>query len=68
MSISHVAKAGCAVVFAGDFCRILNANKEQIGEIRERKGLYRVFTINSGEEASAVGTRDALSINELHRR
>ena len=68
VSISRVAKAGCTVVFSGDFCRILNANDEQIGEIRERKGLYRVHMISSGEEAGAAGTREPLSINELHRR
>lgn len=41
-------------------------DKEQIGKIREKKGLYQVYMIHLGEEAGAAGTRESLSINELH--
>ena len=40
ISIIRIAKAGSIVVFQGDYCRIYNHNKERIGEIRERNGLY----------------------------
>jgi hypothetical protein len=68
VSISRVAKAGYTVIFSGDFCRIYKANKERIGEIKEGKGLYRVYMTSSGEKANAAGTRETLSIDELHRR
>jgi hypothetical protein len=68
VSISCVAKAGCTVVFSGEFCRIFNTNEERIGQIRERRGLYRVYMVHSGEEAGVAGAKEAVSIDELHRR
>ena len=68
VSISRIAEAGCTIVFSEDLCRILKANKVQIGEIKEKRGLYRVYTISSPEGANIVGTKDVLSIDELHRR
>ena len=57
----------CTIVFSGEFCQIYNANKKRIGKIKEKKGLYQVYMINLDEEARATGTRDALSIDKLHR-
>ena len=68
ISISRIAKAGSTVVFQGCYCRIYNQIKVRIGEIREKGGLYRVFMLNSEESANSVGTADAISIDELHRR
>jgi hypothetical protein len=68
VSISRVAKAGYTVVFSGEFCRIYKANKERMGEIKERQGLYRVYMSSSEERANVAGTKEALTIDELHRR
>ena len=68
VSISLIAKAGCTVVFSGEFCRIYKANKERMGEIKERQGLYRVYMSSSQEGANVAGTKEALTIYELHRR
>ena len=38
--ISHVAAAGSTVIFSGEFCRIYNADKKRVGEIKESRGLY----------------------------
>jgi transposase InsO family protein len=68
ISISRIAKTGSIVVFQGNSCRIYNQTKERIGEIREKGGLYRVFMLKSAETANLVGTNDALSLDDLHRR
>ena len=68
VSVSRIAKAGSTVVFQGDYCRIYNVAKERIGQIREKGGLYRVFTINSEVAANSVEADETLSIDELHRR
>ena len=68
VSVSRISKAGSTVVFQGDYCRIYNAEKERIGQIREKGGLYRVFMLNSEVAANSVETDEALSIDELHRR
>ena len=68
VSISRIAKSGCTVVFSGDVCQIYNSNKDQIGEIKERQGLYQVLMSNSGEKANVASAKEALSINELHCR
>jgi hypothetical protein len=68
VSISRIAKAGFTVVFSGEFCRIYKANKERMGEIKERQGLYRVYTSSSEDGANVAGTKEALTIDELHRR
>ena len=66
ISISWIAKAGSIVVFQGDYCQVYNHNKERIGEIRERNGLYHVFMQHSEVEANMVDSDEALSIDELH--
>ena len=68
ISISRIAKARSTIVFQGSFCRIYNQAKVRIGEIREKGGLYRVFMLNSEEGANAVGTGEAISLDDLHRR
>jgi transposase InsO family protein len=68
VSISRIAKSGCTVVFSDVFCRIYKANKDRLGEIKERRGLYRVFTTSSDERANVAGVKETLSIDELHRR
>ena len=40
ISISHVAATSSTVVFSGEFCRIYNADKKRVGEIKESGGLY----------------------------
>ena len=68
VSISRVTAAGSTVVFSGPFCRIYNAEKDRVGEIRQSGGLYRVYKSSSEEEANSAGMNEVLSINELHRR
>ena len=68
VSISRIAGTGSTVVFSGSLCRIYNKNRALVGEIKVKGGLYRVFTPNSGVGAYSFSTRQALSINELHRR
>jgi Reverse transcriptase (RNA-dependent DNA polymerase)/gag-polypeptide of LTR copia-type/GAG-pre-integrase domain len=68
VSVSKIAKAGSTVVFQGNYCRIYNQDKDRIGEIPERNGLYRVFMMNSEAHANSVDVEDKLSVNELHRR
>ena len=36
-------------------------------EIKERQGLYWVLMTNSGEKANIASTKEAMSIDELHR-
>ena len=67
VSISCIAKSECTVVFSDIFCRIYKANKDQIGKIKERKGLYRVvFMMSLDESANVAGVKETLSIDELH--
>ena len=68
VSISKIAKAGSTVVFQGCYCQIYNRDKDRIGEIPERNGLYRVFVLNPEAEANSANIEDKLSIDELHHR
>ena len=68
VSISRIAGAGSTVVFTGNVCRIYTKNREIIGEIKVKGGLYRVFMSGSKVGAYAADTNQVLSINELHRR
>jgi hypothetical protein len=68
VSISRITATGSTVVFSGHFCRIYNAKKERVGEVRQSGGLYRVYKSSSEEEANSAGTNEMLSIDELHRR
>ena len=68
VSISRIAKAGSTVVFTGSVCRIYSRDRDVIGEIRVKGGLYRVLT--SGSKATAYTTHvdeEVLSLDELHR-
>ena len=67
VSISCIAKSRCTVVFSGDVCWIYNSNKDQIGEIKERRGLYQVLMSYSAEKANIASIKETLSIDELHR-
>ena len=69
VSISKIASSGSTVVFTGNACRIYSKDREIVGEIKVKGGLYRVYT--SRHKASAYATEDApqtLSVDELHRR
>ena len=70
VSISRVAGAGSTVVFTGNVCRIYSKDREIIGEIKVKGGLYRVLT--KGTKAYAYtatpNNEEILSIDELHRR
>jgi hypothetical protein len=68
ISISRIAGAGATVVFTGNVCRIYTKDREVIGEIKVKGGLYRVFMSGSKVGAYAADTKETLSINELHRR
>ena len=68
VSISRIAGAGSTVVFTGNVCKIYSRNKKVIGEIKVKGGLYRVHMSSSKAQAYGVTTKEALSINELHRR
>ena len=68
VSISWIAGAGSTAVFSGDFCRIYTKQREVIGEIKVKSGLYRVFMSGSKVGAHAADTNKLLSINELHRQ
>ena len=70
VSISKVTAAGSTVVFTGNVCRIYTKDREVIGEIKVKNGLYRVYTSGS-TSASAhamVDPPETLSVDELHRR
>jgi Reverse transcriptase (RNA-dependent DNA polymerase)/gag-polypeptide of LTR copia-type len=68
VSISRIAGAGSTVVFTGNVCRIYTKDREVIGEIKVKSGLYRVYTSGSKASAYAAETApDTLSVDELHR-
>jgi len=72
VSISRIAGAGSTVVFTGNVCRIYSKDRDVIGEIRVKGGLYRVLM--KGTKAYAYtatlpdNNNEALSLDELHRR
>jgi len=68
ISISRITSAGSTVVFTGNICKVYNKNKEVVGEIKVKGGLYRVYTSCSKDGAHAASNTEILSINELHRR
>jgi hypothetical protein len=68
ISISCIANSGSAVIFSGRFCRIYNQEKERVGEIKQRGGLYQVYSTNSKAEANITNSTATVSIDELHRR
>ena len=68
VSISRIAGAGSTVVFTGNICRIYTKNREVVGEIKVKGGLYRVFGSDSKTVAHAASVKEPMSINELHRR
>ena len=59
--------ARSTVVFTKDICRIYNQQKEVVGEIIVKGGLYQVFGSTPSDGAHVTSAREALSINELHR-
>ena len=67
VSISRIAGAGATVVFTGNVCRIYSKDREVIGEIKVKGGLYRVFMSGTEVGAFVVDVKE-MSINELHRR
>jgi hypothetical protein len=68
VSISKIASAGSTVVFSGSFCRIYGRDRNIIGEIKVRGGLYRVYYSTSKAGGYFVTAKEAFTINELHRR
>jgi len=66
ISISQITGAGSIIVFTGNICQIYNKEKQAIGEIKVKGGLYRVFTSSSKTEAYIASTNEKFSINELH--
>ena len=40
VSISHITEAGSTVMFSGNYCQIYNKNKEIVGQITVKGGLY----------------------------
>jgi hypothetical protein len=68
VSISRIAGAGSTVVFTGNVCRIYTKNRDIIGEIKVRGGLYRVYMSGSKASAHVAAANEVLSINDLHRR
>src|ERR1700678_1487854 len=68
VSISWIANAGLTVVFSGDICKIYDKNKEVIGEIEGKGGLYRVYSSNGASQAQVADEKETVSIDELHRR
>lgn len=67
VSISRIAAAGSTVVFTGNICKIYNKERIVVGVIKVKGGLYRVYTSSSEAGAHVVSTKEALSIDELHR-
>lgn len=67
VSISCVAAAGATVVFIGNVCKIYNKERDMVGVIKVKGGLYRVYISSSEAGAHAVGVKEALSIDKLHR-
>src|SRR5271168_663351 len=66
ISISRVAAAGYSTLFRLNFCRIFDAKQCRIGHIHVTpNGLYRV---DHEEYASAVSTKEKMSLMDLHRR
>jgi Reverse transcriptase (RNA-dependent DNA polymerase)/GAG-pre-integrase domain len=68
ISISWIAEAGSTVVFAGKFCRIYNQDKEKIGEIKVKGGLYRVYYSPSGIGGYSAQANETLTVDQLHQR
>ena len=69
VSISKVTASGSTVVFTGNVCRIYTKDREVIGEIKVKHGLYRVYTSGSSDKAYAIDNPpETLSVDELHRR
>ena len=68
ISISRIAGAGSTVVFTGNVCHIYTKNREVIGEIKVKGGLYRVFTKGMKVNTYSIITDEALSVDELHCR
>jgi transposase InsO family protein len=67
VSISRIAGTGATIVFTGNVCRIYSKDREVIGEIKVKGGLYRVFMSGTKVGAFAADVKE-MSINELHRR
>ena len=68
VSISCIAGAGSTVVFTRNVCRIYTKNRDIIGEIKVKGGLYRVYMSGTKEGALAADATKVLSINDLHRQ
>ena len=67
VSISKIASTGSTVVFSGSFCQIHRKNRDVIGEIKVRGGLYRVYYPSLSAKGYSAGTKEALTIDKLHR-
>ena len=69
VSISRIAGAGSTVVFTGNVCRIYSKDRNIIGEIKVKGGLYRVLTKGTKAYAYTIHVNEEiLSLDELHRR
>ena len=68
VSISRITSTGSTVIFTKDVCQIYNRERQMIGEIKVKGGLYRVHASSFKDEAHAINTQNLLSIYELHRR
>lgn len=64
VSVGRITAAGSVVVFRDNSCRIFNAAKELVGDIKASGGLYRVYH----PKDYAARVTEVLSLYELHRR
>ena len=55
-------------MFTGNVCRIYTKNRDIVGEIKVKGGLYRVYMSGTKEGALAADATKVLSINDLHRQ
>ena len=68
VSIGKITSAGCKMMFRGPTCRIFDQKDKIIGQIDAKNGLYRVDHDVTVNVAMAGEAREALTIEEFHRR
>ena len=66
VSISWIANAGSTVIFSGNICKIYDKNKQVIGKIKGKGGLYHVYSSNQANQAQVADAKETVLINELH--
>ena len=57
VSISWITNAGSTVIFSGNICKIYDRNKQIIGEIKGKGGLYHVYSSNQASRAHVADTK-----------